>query len=238
MSDPVATEEKEMKAVDVMTPDVVTIWSKASVAEAAKLMLDRGISGLPVVNDEGRLSGMITETDLLRRVEIGTEQHHSARGEQSMSAYDLACEYLKSHGRQVEEIMSRDVVRVFENTPLAEVAALMELKRIKRVPVMSDGKIVGIVSRADLLRALVSQVGSPAIQISDQMIHDHLIAELGRQRWVYPQGLRIEVSNGVVRLWGTLEMRVERQALRAAAESIPGVRGVEDHTSQLPHSGS
>jgi CBS domain-containing protein len=163
MNDPVATEEKEMKAVDVMTPNVVTIWSKASVVEAAKLMLERGISGLPVVNDEGRLTGIVTEGDLFRRVEIGTEPRHSGRSSQSKSSYDLLCEYLKSRGQRVENIMSPDVIRVFENTPLAEVAALLDLKRIKRVPVMRDGKMVGIVSRADLLRALVRQIESSAV---------------------------------------------------------------------------
>jgi CBS domain-containing protein len=149
MNDPVATEEKDVKAVDVMTPNVVTIWSKASVVEAAKLMLERGISGLPVVNDEGRLTGMVTESDLFRRVEIGTEPRHSGRSSQSKSRYDLLCEYLKSRGQRVENIMSPDVIRVFENTLLAEVAALLDLKRIRRVPVMRDGKMVGIVSRAD-----------------------------------------------------------------------------------------
>lgn len=152
-----------MRAVDVMTPNVVTIWSKASVVEAAKLMLERGISGLPVVNDEGRLTGMVTEGDLFRRVEIGTEPRHSDRSSQSKSRYDLLCEYLKSRGQRVENIMSPDVIRVFENTPLAEVAALLDLKRIKRVPVLRDGKMVGIVSRADLLRALVRQIESSAV---------------------------------------------------------------------------
>jgi CBS domain-containing protein len=163
MNDPVATEEKEMKAVDVMTPNVVTIWSKASVVEAAKLMLERGISGLPVVNDEGRLTGIVTEGDLFRRVEIGTEPRHSGQSSPSKSSYVLLCEYLKSRGQRVENIMSPDVIRVFENTPLAEVAALLDLKRIKRVPVMRDGKMVGIVSRADLLRALVRQIESSAV---------------------------------------------------------------------------
>jgi CBS domain-containing protein len=163
MNDPVATEEKEMKAVDVMTPKVVTIWSKASVVEAAKLMLERGISGLPVVNDEGRLTGIVTEGDLFRRVEIGTEPRRSDRSSRPKSRYDFMCECLKSRGQRVENIMSPDVIRVFENTPLAEVADLLDLKRIKRVPVMRDGKMVGIVSRADLLRALVHRIESSAV---------------------------------------------------------------------------
>jgi len=145
-----------MKASDVMSTDVVTISSKATIFEAAKLMLDRGISGLPVVNGEGRLVGMLTEGDLFRRWEIGTEPHPAVRSRGSISNFEIFCEYLKSHGRHVEDVMTRDVVRVFENTPLAEIAALLESKRIKRVLVMGKREIRGIVSRADLLRALVS----------------------------------------------------------------------------------
>lgn len=111
----------------------------------------------------GRLTGMVTEGDLFRRVEIGTEPRHSGRSSQSKSSYDLLSEYLKSRGQRVENIMSPDVIRVFENTPLAEVAALLDLKRIKRVPVVHDGNMVGIVSRADLLRALVRHIETAAV---------------------------------------------------------------------------
>ena len=144
-----------MKASDVMSTDVKTISCKATILEAATLMLDHGISGLPVVNSEGRLVGIVTEGDLFRRWEIGTEPHPAVRSQGSRSNFEIFCEYLKSHGRHVEDVMTRDVIRVFENTPLAEIAALLESKRIKRVPVMGDGKMRGIVSRADLLRALV-----------------------------------------------------------------------------------
>lgn len=153
-----------MKAKDVMSVKVVTISSKATVFEAAKLMLDRRISGLPVVDDQGHLVGIVTEGDLLRRIEIGTELHPSLRSPGSKSDFRLYREFFKSHGKNVEDIMSRDVVRVFENTPLTEAAGLLELKRIKRVPVMRNGKMIGIVSRADFLRALVSQAHSPAPQ--------------------------------------------------------------------------
>ena len=151
-----------MNAKDLMSPRVVTISCKATVSEAAKLMLDRRISGLPVVNEEGRLVGMVTEGDLLRRIEIGTELHPWARNPRSISDFKLFGEYFRSHGRYLEDIMTRDVVRVFENTPLAKVAALLELKRIKRVPVMDNGKMIGIISRADFLRALVGETQSPA----------------------------------------------------------------------------
>jgi CBS domain-containing protein len=145
-----------MKAKDVMSAEVVTISCRATVLEAAKLMLDRRISGLPVVNDEGRLVGIVTEGDLLRRAEIGTEFLPSMPNPEAIDDPKLFDEYFKSHGGHVEDIMTRDVVRVFENTPLARVAALMALKRIKRVLVMGEDKVAGIITRADFLKTLVS----------------------------------------------------------------------------------
>jgi CBS domain-containing protein len=145
-----------MRAKDVMSDGVVTMSHKATVLEATKLMLDRRFSGLPLVSDEARLVGIVTESDFLRRTEIGTELHPEMRSEGSICDFESYCEYLKSHGGHVENIMSRDVVRVFEETPLVRVAALLELKRIKQVPVMGNDKVIGIVSRADFLRALVS----------------------------------------------------------------------------------
>jgi CBS domain-containing protein len=150
-----------MKAKDVMSVEVVTISSRATVLEAAKLMLDRRISGLPVVNEEGRLVGIVTEGDLLRRAEIGTELLPSMPNPQALD-FKLFGEYSRSHGGHVEDIMTRDVVRVFEYTPLTEVAALMALKRIKRVLVMGNGTVAGIITRADFLRALVSRTESTA----------------------------------------------------------------------------
>lgn len=152
-----------MKASDVMTAEVVTVPSKATIFAAASLMLDRHISGLPVVNDDGRLVEIVTEGDLFRRYEIGTEHDPSLRSPGSISNFETFRKFVKSHGRHVDEVMTRDVFRVFKNTPLAKVAALLELKRIKRVPVMDDSKIVGIVSRADLLRVLVSTPDSSTL---------------------------------------------------------------------------
>jgi CBS domain-containing protein len=152
-----------MKAQDVMSVDVVTISCRATVLEAAELMLDRRISGLPVVNEEGRLVGIVTEGDLLRRAEIGTELHPSMPNPQAIDDPKLFGEYLKSHGRHVEDIMTRDVVRVCENTPLENVAALMALKRIKRVLVMGDDKVAGIITRADFLRAFVNRADHPPL---------------------------------------------------------------------------
>jgi CBS domain-containing protein len=152
----------EMKARDVMSKTVVTVPAAATIVDAAKILLDHGVSGAPVVDGEGRLVGMLTEGDLFRRYEIGTEPDPAALSP-GVAYLDIARRFVKSHGERVEDVMTRDVVRVFEDTPLARVAELMGLKRIKRVPVVRDGEIVGIVSRADLLRALVD-AGSRARQ--------------------------------------------------------------------------
>jgi CBS domain-containing protein len=150
----------EVKACEVMSTAVTTVAAEATIIEAAKVMLEHGISGVPVVDNEGCLVGIVTEGDLFRRCEIGTEPDPSMQSQGPSSNLDTFRRFAKSHGRQVRDIMTRDVVRVFEDTPLARVAALLDLKQIKRMPVMRDGRIVGIVSRADLLRALVSLAGS------------------------------------------------------------------------------
>jgi CBS domain-containing protein len=153
----------KVNACEVMSTAVTTIPAEATIVEAAKVMLEHGISGVPVVDNEGSLVGIVTEGDLFRRCEIGTEPDPSMQSRGPPSNPDAFRRFAKSHGRQVRDIMTRDVVRVFEDTPLARVAALLDLKQIKRMPVMRGGKIVGIVSRADLLRALVSAPSSYSV---------------------------------------------------------------------------
>ena len=144
-----------MNAADVMSPSVTTVPADATIVETAEILLNHGVSGVPVVNDEGRLVGIVTEGDLFRRCEIGTEPDPLQRSPGPRSDPETAHGYIKSHAQRVDAIMTHDVIRVYEDTPLAHVAALLAQKHIKRVPVMRDGKIVGIVSRADLLRAIV-----------------------------------------------------------------------------------
>jgi len=144
-----------MKASDVMSTALVTIPADATIVAAARILLEHHISGAPVVNDEGGLVGIVTEGDLFRRCEIGTEPDPLQRSPGCLLYPETARPFIKSHAQKVKEIVTCDVVRVFEDTPLPRVAALLDLKKIKRMPVMRDGKIVGIVSRADLLRALV-----------------------------------------------------------------------------------
>jgi CBS domain-containing protein len=148
-----------MRAIDVMVRDVVTVHPDTDVAEAVKLLAEHDVSALPVVNGEGRLIGILSEADLIHRVEIGTEKRRPWWLEAVSGAGTLAEEFAKSHGKKVGEVMTSEVVVVSEETPLSEIAALFERKRIKRVPVVKDGKVVGVVSRSNLIQAVASVIG-------------------------------------------------------------------------------
>jgi len=219
-----------MQAMDVMTRDVVTIDADRPVVEVARLLLERRISAVPVVDPDGRLLGIVSEGDLLRRVETDTQRRRSGWRALRASNWHLAAEYVKSHARRAADIMTRDVVSVSETTSLADITDIIEDRKIKRVPVTRDGILIGIVSRADLLRALVATAGAePASPGDDAAIKAELIAELQRQRWARSTGVCIEVKDGVVRLSGIVPPSpAERTALRIAAERVAGVRTVED----------
>ena len=224
-----------MRATDVMTTDVITVSPDTTVQALATLLAERGISGAPVVDSSGRLVGIVSEGDLLHRAEIGTARRHRERRRSwwlDHFASDLAREYVKSHGRTVKDIMTRDIATVTEETDLADVAALLEARRIKRVPFMRDDKIVGIISRANIVRAVGATKGAPPREgeVDDRSIRMKLLAELGREEWakIWPED--ILVRDGIVHLWISADESPEkRQALRVAAETIPGVRGVEEH---------
>jgi CBS domain-containing protein len=218
-----------MKAADVMTRNVITVERRAPVAEAIWLMLDNHVSGLPVVEDGG-LVGILTEGDLLRRNETGTERHRPRWLEILMGPGRMAGEYVRTHGRKVDEIMTRDLISVTGDTPLDEVVSLMERRRIKRVPVLDGDALIGIISRADLLRALALALEERAAEThTDDEIREQILAELAKAAWVPRDGLSITVKDGVVDLDGVILAEKEREALRVVAENTPGVRAVEDH---------
>jgi CBS domain-containing protein len=228
-----------MYARDVMTPAVVSVEPSATVMHAVRLMLQKKISGLPVVDAKGQLVGVVTEGDLLRRAETGTERQRPRWLEFLVGPGRLADEYVRTHAKTVEEIMTPDPVTVTEGTRLEEVVELMERRRIKRVPVLRGGKVVGIVSRANLLHALASLVpdAAPADQ-GDGAVRERLIAELGKEKWAPVAAIDIIVRNGVVELWGTITDERERRALIVAAENVPGVKAVRDHLAWVdPMSG-
>ena len=223
-----------MRAIDVMARDIVTAMPEMTVQDVAKLMINHRISGIPIVDGDRRLVGIVTEGDLLRRSETGTERQHSRWSERFSPNSRLAAEYIKSHARRLADIMTRNVVNVSELATLGEIADLMEARRIKRVPVVHDGKLVGIVSRADLLRVLASGGANLPDDEGDRSIRSRLLAELRKQKWANPNELDIIVSDGVVYFWGVVGSEEERRALRVAAENTPGVRGIEDHTISGP----
>src|SRR5437899_8917188 len=194
-----------MNASDVMTRDIVTVRRGGSIAEAIQLMLENRVSGLPVLDDEGKVVGILTEGDLLRRSETGTERRRPRWLEILMGPGRIAGEYVKTHGRRVEEIMSHDLISVTEETALDDVVQLMERRRIKRVPVLEGDLLVGMVSRADLLRALGRALDEqPAGMHRDDEILHHIYAELAKAAWVPRDGLAVTVTNGVVDLNGVI----------------------------------
>lgn len=220
-----------MNAKDIMTSKVITVTSGTLVSEIASLLFERRISALPVVDGE-RLMGIISEGDLLHRYEIGTD---CAMGGDPwwislFSADRSSEEYVKSHARFARDLMTRDVATVAPDTPLAQIATLLERRRIKRVPVLDDGHLVGIVSRSDLVHALVAatRAGAQADPIADETIRAMLLAELRRQAWWRRDFANVTVEQGVVTFAGLIETENERIAARVAAETVPGVRSVVD----------
>ena len=218
-----------MRAVDVMVRDVVTVHPETDVADAIKLLAERDVSALPVLDDVGNLVGMLSEADLIHRVEIGTEKRRPWWQEAVTGASTLAADFAKSHGKKVGEVMAGGVISVSEDTPLSEIAALLERKGIKRVPVVKDGKLVGIVSRSNLIQALASVVGQiDQPDETDQQIRLDLVSRLQQQSWTDFGSRNITVGNRIVHLWGLVGSEAERKALVALAENVPGVSRVAD----------
>ena len=225
-----------MRAMELMTSEVITVDEDAFVQSVAKLMANHGISAVPVVDKDNRVIGMVSEGDLLHRAETGTERRRSWWLEMMASTNQLAGEYLKSHSGRVKDVMTRNVISVTDTTPVADIAVLLETNRIKRVPVLRDGKLAGIVSRANLVRALAMTVNERASsdETDDRAIRDKLLAELKAQKWAEVSPANITVKDGVVHLWSSYFSEQEKRALVVAAETIPGVRRVEDHMRPVP----
>lgn len=222
-----------MRAIDVMVRDVVTVRPDTDVAEAIKLLAEHDVSALPVLGAAGNLVGMLSEADLIHRVEIGTEKQRPWWVEAVTGASTLAEDFAKSHGKKAGEVMSSGVISVSEDTPLSEIAAVLERNGIKRVPVVKDGKLVGMVSRSNLIQALASVVGRiDHHNETDRQIRLDLLSRLKEQSWTDFGTRNITVSDGVVHLWGLVGSAAERkgaagaggrraQRIRVSDEMIP-----------------
>ena len=225
-----------MEAQDIMTRKVVTTTPDVTVEDVARLLLDRHISAVPVLDASGKLVGIVSEGDLVRRPEIAGERRSSWWLTLISDQAERARDYVKTHGRSVAEIMTRNVITANETTPISEIARLLESRCIKRVPVVRDGKVVGIVSRADLLRALAVREVPQATgeeRKDDRAILVELRKVLHEQGWD-SHLLNVVVEDNVVHIWGLVESNEMRQALTIAAQNIAGVRQVETHFTNLP----
>jgi CBS-domain-containing membrane protein len=216
-----------MKATDVMATNVITVRPDTPVATIAEVLLANRISAVPVVNDKNVLVGIVSEGDLIHRVEAGTERHRSWWLELLTGKETLAHEFVMSHARKAADVMTRPVISVQPDTPLGDIASLLEKHRIKRVPVASNGKIVGIVSRANLIQALVNlNRAKTEASVDDLTLHSNILEQLRSKPWVDPSTISILVNNGSVELWGIVDSETEKNAIRVAVEVTPGVRQV------------
>ena len=220
-----------MKAADVMVTNVITVGPDACVQDVARILLNSRISGVPVVGSDGKLLGMVSEGDLMRRVEAGTGRRRPWWLAIFTGRETLASEFVREHSRRVTDVMTRNVVTAASDTPLSTIANLLERNAIKRVPIVDDGRVVGIVSRANLLQALACQgkqvqAATPA---DDTKIRADVISQLKTEPWTRPSLINVIVQDGAVELWGIVDSVSEKKAVRVAAEVTPGVRAVNDN---------
>jgi CBS domain-containing protein len=218
-----------MRAHQIMTRSVTTVTPETSILEAANIMLRRHISGLPVVDTAGKLVGIVSEGDFIRRSEIGTQRKRGRWLKFILGAGEAATEFVHEHGRKVSEVMTRDPLTVSEDTPLEEIVTTMEKNGVKRLPVMNGDKIVGIVSRANLLQAVASLARDiPDPTTDDDHIRRRIIDTLQKNDWC-PLGLNVIVRDGIVHLSGIITEERSRQASIVGAENVAGVKKVHDH---------
>jgi CBS domain-containing protein len=222
---------KPLTAADVMQKGALTVASDADIVDAAMTMLRNKISGLPVINQSHTVVGIITEGDLLRRVEIGTERRRAHWLELLLGPGREAAEYTATHARKVSNVMTDRVITVTADAPLADVVALMEQHHIKRLPVLMGDALIGIISRADLLRALVDAFPKEATAADDAQIRESILKALDREEWWPRATINVGVENGIVELTGCVTDDRERTALVILAENVPGVAKVVDHIS-------
>lgn len=222
-----------MQARDVMTTRVITVGPDTDIAETAQRLIENRISAVPVVEPDGRIVGIVSEGDLMRRSESGTERRPSWWLSLLLLPEQKAINYVKTHGRCARDVMTREVITVNEGVTLEEIAETLEMHRIKRVPVVRDGKLVGIVSRANLLHGLVARQTGASPSMDDRKIKTTVEKNLA-DAGVRTQLLNIVVSGGVVHMWGVVMTPQEQAAIQVAAENAPGVKDVRANVEALP----
>jgi CBS-domain-containing membrane protein len=225
-----------MNASDIMVNDVITVSPESNVPQVAALLLTNHISAAPVVDADGRLVGMISEGDLLHRGEAGTAHERPWWLQMLMSRESMAGEFVREHSRRVGDLMTRQVVSAEPDTPVADIATLLERHRIKRVPIVDNGRLVGIVSRANLIQALATFRGKAREPhpVADAELREKVVARLKSEPWVRPALVNVTVTDGTVDLWGIVDSATEKRALRVAVEIVPGVKAVNDNVVVRP----
>jgi CBS domain-containing protein len=227
-----------MKAKDIMVTTVITVGPEASVRDVAKVLLSNRISAVPVVDEQGQLLGIISEGDLVRRAELGTNHHRSWWLElfSGMNKEVLAKRFLKSRGRKARDVMTtKNLITAKPTTPLRDIAAALEKDRIKRVPIVAKDQVVGIVSRANIIQALAGlREGPVRTTTSDSMIRKNVMKQIKSEKWSKGSLLNVTVQDGKVQLWGVVDSEAEKQAARVAAELVAGVKAIENNVTVLP----
>ena len=220
-----------MKARDVMTPAVVTVPPEAKVAEIAALLLERRISAVAVVEAGGGVAGLVSEGDLIRRPELDTDKPRWRWLRMLLSPEDQERDFVKTHGMRAEDVMSSPAISVSPDATLGEVVDLMARRRIKRVLVLDGGRLAGIVTRTDLLRALQARNALPSAGVppGDRSLREAILRELAAADWADRAIVNVQVADGMVDLWGAIESEEQRRAIHLAVERVPGVRGIREH---------
>ena len=221
-----------MQARDVMVCGVISVGPDIPVQIAANAMVSNCVSALPVIDIYAKLVGIISEGDLIRRVEIGTERHPSGAGETPMPSDSLAKEFVRSRAKRVSDVMTREVITAQPETSLREIANMMERHSIKRVPIVENERVVGIVSRANLLQVLARVNDTDWVE-SDRVLHQRFIDSIKDQPWA-GRPFNIIVNDRCADLWGFVYSVDEKTAVRVAAEATPGIESVSDHLGIAP----
>jgi CBS domain-containing protein len=226
-----------MRAKDIMNDDVICINVKESVFDAAELLLGSGVSAAPVVDSKGAVVGILSEADLIRRAEIETATKKSWLARLLDSEASAAHDFVAANTRRVSDVMTEKVVTATEDATLGELVGLMERHGIKRIPIIRGRIPVGVVSRSDLLRALLSsEPDRPVLQPTDKALRQAVVEALEHRPWTSKWPTNVFATDGVVHLWGFVDGEEVRKAYRVAAENVPGVRRVKSHLRAPPPS--